>query len=75
MRARVEDNVRYTAIAPLRREQRLQLTNRTFHVHVDQADGDEGAVPAPLVRVQAWRWFGPTAEVIFAKDLQRGGSR
>jgi len=50
---RVEDDVRYPAVRPLRREQAAQFQPRPVGRVVRQADRDEGRVPRPLVRVQA----------------------
>src|SRR5258708_37735641 len=67
----VEHNVRHPTVCPLRTEQRFELTYRTQRIDVHQPDGDEGAVPAPLVRVQPRRWFRPTAEVVLAQHAYR----
>src|SRR5690242_21169061 len=70
----VEDDVRNTAVAPLGGKQRLQLAQRAVQVHVCQADADERAVPAPLVRVEARRWLGPATEIVCVEDGQCGAS-
>jgi len=62
--------MRKATIAPLGREQRLQLAQRTIEVDVSQADADESAVPAPLVRVEARCRSGPITQIVAMENRE-----
>jgi hypothetical protein len=62
--------VRKATIAPLSREQRLQLAQGTIKVDMRQTDADEGAVPAPLVRVESRRRSSPITQIVAMEDRE-----
>jgi hypothetical protein len=64
--------VRHAAVAPLRAEEPLELAEGAIRIDVRKADGDERAIPAPLVRVEARRRPRPPADVVRAQH--RDGS-
>ena len=68
---RVEHDVRHPPVAPLRAEEMLELTERAVGIAMREADRDEGGVPAPLVRIQARRGFGPAADVVPGENRER----
>src|SRR5205085_12636777 len=47
----IEDDVRDTTVTPLRCKQCFQLTQPAIEIHVGQSQGNERAIPAPLVRI------------------------
>ena len=51
--SRVENNMRYHPVAPLAREQGIEVAAGEVDVNGGQTDGDKRCIPAPLVRVQA----------------------
>ncbi len=65
----VEDYVGYLAGPPLVGEERLQFPGGAPDVEVGEADGDERAVPTPLVRVEFRRGLRPPSHVVEAQDL------
>ncbi len=69
-RGRPEHDVRHHAGLPLRREQVLELREGPPDVQVRPSDRDEGAVPAPLVRIKVRCRLRPAARVI---AVQHGG--
>jgi len=70
-----EPDVRQHPRRPLRAEQGTQFGDRPGYVDPSQADGDEGGVPAPLVRVQRRRRGRHRAEVVRPQDLGRRHSK
>ncbi len=67
----IKDDVRYLAGGPLGIEKSPQLAGGAASVEMSQPDGDERAVPAPLVGIEMRSGLGPGAEVIAAQDLGR----
>ena len=72
---RVEDDVRDAAVGPLRREEMLELLDRPRRVEMREADRDERAIPAPLVRIQTRRRLGPATHDRSRAAPQRRRSR
>jgi hypothetical protein len=48
----------------------LDLPERPIRVMVRETDGDERGVPAPLVRIEARRRLGPSADVVAREDTE-----
>src|SRR5690606_19865465 len=57
--AGIEADVRQHPVPPLPPERRAHLLDRALRIHMDKPGRDEGAVPAPLVRVEPRRGPGP----------------
>src|SRR5215203_4732420 len=62
----VEDYVRHLARRPLAAKQAIQLVRGAAVVHVREAERDERRVPAPLVRIEGGRRFGPGLQSVAA---------
>ncbi|HEV2106783.1 MAG TPA: hypothetical protein VGR16_00815 [Thermomicrobiales bacterium] len=69
---RIEDDMWNHPGCPLRREERAQLVGRPAGIQMSEPDGDEGAIPAPLVGIEAGCGSGPGAKVVSPEDGGRG---
>ncbi len=67
----VEDDVGHHAGCPLGGEQRPQFLGGAADIEVRPTDGDECAVPAPLVGVEPGGGLGPAPEVVSPQHLRR----
>ena len=68
---RVENDMRYHAIAPLAGKQGIEVAAGEVDVKGGQTDGDERCIPAPLVRVQAARRFDHVPVRVDAEHVSR----
>ena len=66
-----EHDVRNHPVGPLRREQRVEFDDGPLDAQRGEADGDEGGVPAPHVRVQQRGRGGHHAQVVTAQQIRR----
>jgi len=75
VRARVEDNMRHHAVAPLAGEERIKFQPGPRQVHRGKSDGVERGVPAPLVRIQAGGCLRDQAGAVVAQNIGRAGGQ